>query len=328
MLVLQNSLKTKLMDELKKYIQETFKIDAVKFLEILKTNPNARQNINGILGEMLFKEYAEEKGYHVLRIKEKPEGGDDAKSSEARGDFYIKKKDLQKDEWIVVECKNFKSNSEKRVGLTNRDTCINLLIKHSIKRKEFVESIYKSGEKEYQRVKANWEKGNPGQVFPPFNWSKLSPGPGIPDLTGLWNDEKEVAEWIHSFPDDDFSEASFSNLKAPIRLLQTHMPSTREDPITKIESTGPLVGEFSILCVDLFFKTGKHEFVFANSYQLNHQRSSPNHLQQNYTVDILTSKDGFSKHDLLEPWFDDIDKCIADSKPIPRKLDESQLDGR
>mgnify|MGYP004706231365 CR=1 FL=1 len=58
------------MEELKNYIKDTFDIDEAKFLEILKTNPNARQNIYGILGEMLFKDYINNKGYDALRIKE------------------------------------------------------------------------------------------------------------------------------------------------------------------------------------------------------------------------------------------------------------------
>jgi len=47
------------------------------------------------------------------------------------------------------------------------------------------------------------------------------------------------------------------------------MPSTRVDPVTNIESTGPLVTEFNILSVDLFLKTGKHEFVKLEKSQLD-----------------------------------------------------------
>jgi hypothetical protein len=98
--------------------------------------------------------------------------------------------------------------------------------------------------------------------------------------------------------------------------------------LLNIKKTGPLVSEFNILCVDLFLKIGKHEFVFVNSEQLNHQGASPNHLQQNYTIDILTAKDGFKRRKLLKPWYDDLEKCITETKPKFRKLDKSQLDGR
>lgn len=315
------------MEELKNYIKDTFDIDEAKFLEILKTNPNARQNIYGILGEMLFKDYINNKGYDALRIKEKPEGGDNAKNEDARGDFYIKKKDNKNEEWYVVECKSVKSNSEKRLGYTERDKCLRILNSFSIERAKTVEKIYKSGIVAYERAKATWEKENNG-TFPAFNWLKNNPGSFIPDLTGIWESEADIKAWLDKFPDDSFTEDAYWNLTSPIRLLQTHMPSTRVDPETGIKSTGPLVTEFNILCVNLILKTGKHQFVFANSEQLNHQRESPNHLQQNYNIDILVEADGFQLHKLQEPWYTDLDECIAKTNPKPRKLDESQLDKR
>jgi hypothetical protein len=315
------------MEKLVKYVKETFDVDIETFLEILQTNPNARQNINGIMGEMLFKEYAESKGYEVLRIKEKPSGGYNAKSADARGDFYIRKKDSIKDEWFVVECKGVKSNAEKRANLTNTKSCLNILNKHSVERKKHVESIYKSGQRAYLRKKESWESDT-NKTFPRFSWNENNPGSGIPDLTGLWDSKKEIKEWLETFSDESFTENAYWDLTAPVRLLQTHMPSSRLDPETKIKKTGPLVSEFNILSVDLFLKTGKHEFAFVNSADLNHQAESPNHLQQNYTIDILTAKDGFKRHNFIAPWFDDMEKCINETKPKPRKLDKSQLDLR
>jgi len=315
------------MDVLKNYIKKKFGIDEKKFLEVLEKSPGAEGYILGNLGEDLFKEYASSIGYEALRIKEKPEGGNNAKSEDARGDFYIRKKGSKKDEWLVVECKGVKSNSEKRCGLTKLKSCINILAKHSTERGEHVKSIYKSGNAAYNRAKDVWEN-KVGKAFPPFNWSIINPGSGVPDLNGLWKDEDEIKKWLEKFPAKDFTENAYWNLTAPIRLLQTHMPSTRIDAVTNIKSTGPLVSEFNILCVDLFLKTGKHEFAFVNATQLNHQAKSPNHLQQNYTIDILTAKDGFKRHKLLEPWFDDLEECIKKTKPKPRKLDKSQLDAR
>jgi len=315
------------MDVLRTYIKNKFGIDEPKFLEVLKMSPGAEGYLLGSLGELLFKEYVESLGYEALRIKEKPEGGNNAKSEDARGDFYIRKKGSTKDEWLVVECKGVKKKKKKRSGLTKQSSCLTLLAKHVITRKEHVESIYKSGKSAYDKTKSSWEKKNKGQ-FPKFGWSKTNPGAGVPDLTGLWKSKDDIKKWLDRFPANDFNENAYWDLNAPIRLLQTHMPSTRIDPITKIKSTGPLVSEFNILCVDLFLKTGKHEFVFVNSTQLNHQGKSPNHLQQNYTIDILTKKDGYKRHKLLEPWFDNIDTCIKKTKPKPRKLDKSQLDGR
>ncbi|WP_394760391.1 hypothetical protein [Flavobacterium sp.] len=315
------------MDLLKNYINTKFGIDETRFLEVLQKSPGAEGYILGNLGEELFKEYAESIGYEALRIKEKPEGGNNAKSEDARGDFYLRKKGSLKDEWLVVECKGVKSNSEKRSGLTKQSSCLTMLNKHSIEREKHVASIYKSGSLAYEKAKIEWENKNVG-TFPKFGWSKTNPGAGVPDLTGLWESKDEIKNWLDTFNETDFDENAYWDLKAPIRLLQTHMPSTRIDIITKIKSTGPLVSEFNILCVDLFLKTGKHEFAFVNSTELNHQGKSPNHLQQNYTIDILTAKDNFKRHKLLKPWYEDLNLCIEETKPKYRKLDESQLDGR
>lgn len=315
------------MELLKNYINTKFGIDEKRFLEVLQKSPGAEGYILGNLGEELFKEYAESIGYEALRIKEKPEGGNNAKSEDARGDFYIRKKGSLKDEWLVVECKGVKSNSEKRSGLTKQSSCLTMLNKYAIEREKHVASIYKSGSLAYEKAKIEWEKKNEG-TFPKFGWSKTNPGAGVPDLTGLWASKDEIKNWLDTFNENDFDENAYWDLKAPIRLLQTHMPSTRIDIITKIKSTGPLVSEFNILCVDLFLKTGKHEFAFVNSTELNHQGKSPNHLQQNYTIDILTAKDNFKRHKLLKPWYEDLNLCIEETKPKYRKLDESQLDGR
>jgi len=322
-----NFSKTNKMDLLKNYIKAKYGIDEERFLEVLQKSPGAEGYILGNLGEELFKEYANSIGYEALRIKEKPEGGNNAKSGDARGDFYIRKKSSSKDEWLVVECKGVKSNAEKRSGLTKPSSCLTLLYKHSIDRMNHVESIYNSGNSVYQKAKKEWEKKNNG-TFPKFGWSKTNPGAGVPDLTGLWKSKDEIKKWIETFNESDFNENAYWDLKAPIRLLQTHMPSTRTDKETEIKSTGPLVSEFNILCVDLFLKTGKHEFVFVNSKDLNHQGKSPNHLQQNYTIDILTAKDGYKRHNLLKPWYDELNVCIEETKPKFRKLDKSQLDGR
>ena len=304
-----------------------FGIDGNTLLDILKNSHGAEGYLFGAIGEQLFKKHAEEKGYEVLRIKEKPDGGYDAKSEDARGDFYIRKKGNKEDEWFVVECKSVKSNAEKRANLTKLSSCLTMLEKHSVKRGEHINSIYNSGIRAYNMAKEAWLAANHGKPFPEFKWLKENPGPGIPNLSGLWTSKEEIKKWLDGFQEKDFSEDAYWDLKAPIRLIQTHMPSTRTDELG-IKSTGPLASEFNILCLDLFLRTGKHEFVFVNSQDLNHQAKAPNHLQQNYTIDILTAKDNFERHKLLRPWYDDLDTCIKESNPKPRKMDESQLDRR
>ena len=315
------------MEKLSEYIKKKFGVSNEKFLEVFKMSPGAEGYLLGSLGEQLFKEHAESIGYEVLRIKEKPEGGYNAKSDEARGDFYIRKKGSVQDEWLVIECKGVKSNSEKRANLTNRKSCLTLLRKHSVERRKHLDNIWKSGVGTYEKAKESWAEKNSPHKFPNFSWFKTNPGSGIPNLENVWANVDEIESWLNNFDDSFFTETAYWDLTAPIRLIQTHMPSSRIDKLG-IKSTGPLVSEFNILCLDLFLRTGKHEFVFANSQQINHQAGSPNHLQQNYTIDILTAQENFKRHELLKPWYDSLEKCILETKPQPRKLDISQLDSR
>lgn len=317
------------------FIQKRFGISMNYFFDILSISQGAEGYILGSLGEQLFKKYAEERGYEVHRIKEKPEGGNNAKADDARGDFYIRKRGVRANEWYVVECKSAKSNAEDR-AIVARDLedveerkrkCVNYLCKFSVNRSANILKNYSSGLNDYTKAKLAWTAKNPGVAFPNFRWNQANPGAGFPDLSGLWNSKKEIEDWINSFPDEAFSSEAFYNLEAPIRLIQTHMPSTRVDELG-IKSTGPLVTEFNILCMDLFIRTGRHELVFVNSQDLNHQAGAPNHLQQNYNIDILVQKDGFRRHTLLRPWYDDLDACIHDTHPTPREIDLSQLDYR
>ena len=316
------------------FINRRFGISVDEFYDILSISPGAEGYILGSLGEQLFKRYAEERGYEVLRIKEKPEGGNNAKADEARGDFYIRKKGINDDKWLVVECKSAKSNAEERAFIVKQDkempkrraSCVNFLMKYSINRDNTIHSLYTSGKDNYLSACEDWMEKDTRR-FPDFRWSETNPGPGVPNLVGLWESKKEIEDWVNSFGDDCFTGEAFHDLKAPIRLIQTHMPSTRIDELG-IKSTGPLVTEFNILCVDLFIRTGKHELVFVNSQCLNHQAKAPNHLQQNYNIDILVEKDGFKRHTTLRPWYDDLDQLISETNPTPRRLDSSQLDNR
>ncbi len=310
-----------------KYLQQNFGVNDDEFLKALEMSPGAQGSIHGSIGELLFMKYAIDNGYDVSRIKEKPDGSYDSKTFEARGDFYVRKKNWPNGYGLVIENKGVKTNHEKRANYTNKKTLVNFLHKHAFQRSKKVESIYNKGLESYEKVKKRWETNN-NTEFPKFRWNKFNPGPGIPDLTNIWENEESFYNWINSFNEKDLTENKFWDLEAPCRVIGTHMPNSRIDPVTGIKSTGPLVGEFSILAVDLFLRTGKHEFVFANSFDLNHQRSSPNHLQQNYTIDVLVNYDGFKRHKLLHPWHEDLDDCITSSKPELRKIDKSQLDLR
>ncbi len=318
----------KSIKQLIEYVLQNFGVGISIFVNALKMSPGAKGSILGSISELLFKDYAESIGFEVYRIKEKPEGSYDAKSPDAKGDFYIRRENYKANFALVIECKSVKSNAEKRAGLIEKGKLLRFLQKHSFERKKSIESILKSGKRTHQREKEKWEKKNKKRSFPSFNWIESNPGPGIPDLSNVWEKIEDLEKWVSTFYDKDISEDSFWDLKAPVRLLQTHMPSTRIDPYTKLSKTGPLKHEFNILAVDLFLKTGKHQFIFANSSDLNHQGGSPNHLQQNYTVDILLECENFAPHTPLSPWYINLEECIKNTSPELREIDESQLDYR
>jgi hypothetical protein len=315
------------MLEFEKYVKENFGSNLNTFVEALDLSPGAKGYIHGAISELLLKKYLEDVGFSAVRIKEKPSGGNDAKNSEARGDFYIQLSNTKSDDWLVVESKGLKSNSEFRGGkLSTHQDLYSFLLNRTFKRKTKKE-IFEKGHKTYLKAKTSWNLKNSGKVFPPFGWSDDMPGPDYYSLDGLWKTNSDLKDWVYGFSNSDLSEEAYRNLSGPIRILETHKPSSRVAPITELNNAAPLVSDFNILSVDLFLRTDKHEFVFANSEQLSHSPTSPEHLYQNYTIDILV-KDLKTSPIVSPPWYRDIKECIEKTKPKPRKLDRSQVDDR
>ena len=153
------------------------------------------------------------------------------------------------------------------------------------------------------------------------------PGSESYDLENIWGNTNELKDWVSSLDINCFTEEAYRKTKGAIAILETHQPSRRVGVRTGIEQASPLVSDFDIMSVDLFMRTGKHEFVFMNSKKISHSPLSPEHLYQNYIIDILIP----GKKDrpvIQEPWFNDIDKCIRKTKPSYRKIRDSQIDKR
>ena len=81
-----------MQDDLKSFIEVRFGVTTEVFLQALRSSPSANAYIIGAISKLLLKNYLENVGYEVLCIKEKPIGGNNIKNSEAKGDFYIRKK--------------------------------------------------------------------------------------------------------------------------------------------------------------------------------------------------------------------------------------------
>lgn len=310
------------------YIEKHFGCTLPEFVEALENSPSSRGYVLGALSEILLKKHLELAGYDVIRIVEKPSGGNDAKNDEARGDFYIRRVGETKDEWYIVESKGLKSNSEFRGEKFNSAKKLLRFLKPLVFPNENTKvACYDKGKKSYDKSKTQWESENPGKTFPEFRWTNENPGPVTCDLSSIWTSENDLKEYLEGLDESKFTEEAYRSVKGAVAVLETHKPSTRIDPVTNIKQAAPLTGEFCILSVDLFLRTGKHEFVFLNPLTISHSPTSPNHLYQNYTIDILIP--GIKDEPTIKfPWFRDIDLCIDKTNPQKRPIDRTQIDQR
>lgn len=305
-----------------------FGVDERVFFEALKSSPSAQGYIAGAISEVLLKEYLEANGFEVIRIKEKPSGGNNAKNSEARGDFYIRKNDNTEDKWLVIESKGLKSNSEFRGGkLDSADKVFKFLKNRVFNNDKTKETIYEKGFKTYQKAKEVWERKNPGHSFPEFKWNRDFPGAECYNLDGIWENVEDLKGWAFSLEEKAFSEEAYRSVEGAITILETHQPSKRIGIKTGIDQAAPLVCDFNIMSVDLYLRTGRHEFVFMNSDEISHSPTSPEHLYQNYIIDILI-KEKKKSPIIQKPWYNDIDKCISETGPTYRPIDKTQIDNR
>ena len=313
---------------IEEFILKHFGVNEQIFLEALKSSPSAIGYISGAISEVCLKEYLESKNYEVIRIKEKPSGGNNAKNFEARGDFYIRKKGSENDEWLVIESKGLKSNSEFRGGKLDSPEKVFKFLKNRIFNKSNNKNrAYEKGYSTYLKIKNSWEIKNPNKEFPEFKWNRSFPGAECYDLQGLWKDENDLRKWVFSLDKQLFTEDYYRRSIGAISIIETHQPSKRVGIKTEINQAAPLVYDFNIISIDLFLRTGKHEFVFANSEEISHSPSSPEHLYQNYTIDILVNQKKV-KPIIQRPWYSDIEDCIKKTNPHYRKIDESQIDNR
>ena len=313
------------------WLKNQFNVEPDEIIKALKLSPSAQGYIHGALSEILLISYLESKDYEVFRIKEKPAGGFDEKKVGYKGDFLVKKQG--DDKYYVVECKGLKTNSEFRGAETSDDDHQKRLTKDKAFNalKKFVNpnktDIYNKGLNRYQSAKRDWEEKHPGKVFPAFKWNRNYPGPDNADLSNYFKNTNELKRFVEDCDDEKLTEKAFREKKALYMILQTHEPSDRTDLETGIHQAAPLVSDFSMMAVDLFQRTGRHEFVFMNPDMISHSPTSPNHLYQNYIIDVLIPgvKDEL---DIKEPWFDDIDKCIEITNPKTVEYDASQIDYR
>lgn len=110
-----------------------------------------------------------------------------------------------------------------------------------------------------------------------------------------------------------------------IKILATHFVSGKSKK-GKREIATPRRDEFNIIALDLFLRTGKHEFIFANPKNLEPSKNYPHHLQQNYLIDILAP--GIKERPTISPpWSYDFSKVFR-TLLNPIKPSDMQIDAR
>jgi hypothetical protein len=132
----------------------------------------------------------------------------------------------------------------------------------------------------------------------------------------LWASDEEIDEWCEKNFEKDLE-------RLKVKVLMTHFVSGKSKQRRINTSRND---EFDYVAVDLFLRTGKHEFIFANPKELPPSESDPNHLQQNYVIDVLIrgKKEDVS---INHPWHKELEE-IWDEERAPIKEKEMQVDER
>lgn len=135
----------------------------------------------------------------------------------------------------------------------------------------------------------------------------------------------EMYEWWNSLSPPQRDKILLSKRFPDSRIIETHFVSGTAGRAGRIIAT-PRKTEFHVVALDLFLRTGKHEFIFASSAGLASPESHPDHLKQNYIVDILVPTVSETPN-FRRPWTKDFDQ-IFDTLDNPVREEDMQVDTR
>lgn len=301
------------MSALSDYIKSKFAVEEGIFLEALMLSPNARGYISGAISEFLLRDLITSKGYEIMRIKEKWEGD---KHPNHHGDFYVRKKGAK--DWFVLESKGVKSNSEKWHKLFNRDNLISFLAKHIKQtpfksKKELVNFVFENLNLFKKEYKNNFYTLN--------NVRKYKEASRITQKS----EDMKLLRKLSQSELEKVLNKRLAYVMQFVRVLETHLVSGGSKKSARTQAT-PRSDEFHLLALDLYLRTGKHQFIFANPKLLTPSDSDKNHLQQNYIIDVLIKKIKEEPKPIV-PWTNNFDKVFSTLKnPVNEK--DMQIDER
>ncbi|MCJ7631261.1 hypothetical protein MUP77_02500 [Candidatus Bathyarchaeota archaeon] len=131
---------------------------------------------------------------------------------------------------------------------------------------------------ESKGVKSNSEK-----------WHGIRDVPRDPRELALWFRRKrngEIYDWWSALERVEQEKILTSQRFPDSKIIETHFVSGTAGRSGRSIAT-PKKTEFHVVALNLFLKTGKHNFVFASSNDLTSPVGHPDHLKQNYIIDIL-----------------------------------------
>ncbi len=246
-----------------------------------------------------------------MRIREKWEG---RKHANHHGDFYVCR---DADEgWFVLESKGIKSNSEKWHKLFNRQHLVAFLRKHRhltpfaddddveayLRERlprfydDFAEPLYSRTELAKERRARSERKRD-----------RLA----------------ELQEWPPERIAHEMAER-IAYVRTAIRVIETHFVSGGSKVGKRTQAT-PRADEFHVVSLDLFLRTGAHEFLFVDPKKLAPSTKDADHLRQNYVVDILL--EGAGPKPAPSPWTTDL-QAVFDGLSDPVDEADMQVDAR
>ena len=159
-------------------------------------------------------------------------------------------------------------------------------------------------------------------------WHNIAKVDPSHDALEKWFDRKrsgEFKEWWASLSAGRKQRILDSGNFNHAKVLETHFVSGTAGLSGRKIAT-PLKSEFHVVALDLYLRTGRHDFVFASSQALSAAESHDEHLKQNYLLDIVVpgadTGPTFSK-----PWTRDFN-AVFETLKNPVKQGEMQPDER
>lgn len=179
--------------------------------------------------------------------------------------------------------------------------------------------IRKKGHKKWYVLELKGLKSNSEE------WHKLNDQNRLIVFLKKWNEsakifasEEEIEQWCQ----ENF-ESKISKIK--IRLIETHFVAGRRKKNGRKIATNRN-DEFDYVAVDLFLRTGLHEFIFARPKDLPTAEGYPEHLRQNYVIDVLLAGKK-EKVTIQPPWYRDLDEIFDETKE-PIREEDMQINER